>query len=308
MGRAARSRAVDSSRSRPGRATAPTTGSPSRAMATCTAKSSRPGSPNSRVPSSGSTIQTRRRSRRVRSSTDSSDSRPSAAGRPPGRRRGSGSTPCPPSGAARRGRGPLRAGPTAAARLGSPARRPADDPPAWRPRTGQGRWSARLAAREARAACQRALGLAEHVVCVVLEQQTLADEVRDDPLRGREVLVEGRELVEPPRRAHQEHLVLGRPHGGMPHVPAGMHTDRRRHVGKADTAELVADLVDGGHRPLGWARDSTRGVALPSRRKWSRTDRRLPSWSGPGTTPGPAGRPPSTHSTVWASSARRTGR
>ena len=39
--------------------TAPTTGRPSTARATCTAQSSRRGSPNSLVPSSGSTIHTR---------------------------------------------------------------------------------------------------------------------------------------------------------------------------------------------------------------------------------------------------------
>ena len=46
-------------RSRAGSATADATTSPSSMSATCTAQSVRPSSPNSRVPSSGSTIQTR---------------------------------------------------------------------------------------------------------------------------------------------------------------------------------------------------------------------------------------------------------
>ncbi len=61
-------------RARPGSATAPASGVPARSTsATCTAQSTRGGSLNSRVPSRGSTIQTRSASSRARSSLASSD-------------------------------------------------------------------------------------------------------------------------------------------------------------------------------------------------------------------------------------------
>src|SRR5438128_1165190 len=58
--------ALERTRPRAGSATAPAAGSPSMTSATCTAQSVRGGSPNSRVPSRGSTIQTRAASRRAR--------------------------------------------------------------------------------------------------------------------------------------------------------------------------------------------------------------------------------------------------
>ena len=61
-----------------GRATAPAVGTPRSARAMCTAQSLRPGSPYSRVPSKGSTIQTRSFSSRVRSSAPSSERMPSS--------------------------------------------------------------------------------------------------------------------------------------------------------------------------------------------------------------------------------------
>ena len=66
-----------------GSATAPAVSSPRSHSATCTAQSVRPGSPNSLVPSSGSTIQTRLADSRAGSSAPSSDSTAS-----PGRSRG----------------------------------------------------------------------------------------------------------------------------------------------------------------------------------------------------------------------------
>ncbi len=62
-----------STRSRAGRATALVVMCPSRARAMCTAQSVRPSSPNSRVPSSGSTIQTRRDESRSERSAASSE-------------------------------------------------------------------------------------------------------------------------------------------------------------------------------------------------------------------------------------------
>ena len=56
-----------------GSATAPAVGTPFSTRATCTAQSDRPGSEYSRVPSSGSTIQTRSADKRARSSRPSSE-------------------------------------------------------------------------------------------------------------------------------------------------------------------------------------------------------------------------------------------
>src|SRR5450755_3770181 len=67
-------RAVLSSRSCAGRATVPAVSSPRSQRATCTAQSVRPASPNSRVPSSGSTIHTRLADSRAGSSRPSSES------------------------------------------------------------------------------------------------------------------------------------------------------------------------------------------------------------------------------------------
>src|SRR5918994_1539743 len=61
-------------RPRAGSAPAPATGDPATTRATCTAQSVRGSSPNSRVPSSGSTTQTRSASSRAGSETPSSDS------------------------------------------------------------------------------------------------------------------------------------------------------------------------------------------------------------------------------------------
>ena len=63
-----------------------------------------------------------------------------------------------------------------------------------------------------------------------------------------EVLVERRDVVEPPGRSHQEQLVFGGAHVRMAQVPAGVHADRCRHVGQADAARLVAGGVHGRDR------------------------------------------------------------
>ena len=77
QGASGNGRSVRNTRSRPGRATAPISGLPSMASATCTAQSVR-SSPYSRVPSTGSMIQTRDFERRSRLSFSSSDNNPSS--------------------------------------------------------------------------------------------------------------------------------------------------------------------------------------------------------------------------------------
>ena len=79
------------------------------------------------------------------------------------------------------------------------------------------------------------------------------------------MLIERRDVVEPPGRSHQEQLVLGGAHVRMAQVPAGVHADRCSHVGQSDARGLVAGRVHGRDRTGRLHEGLQPGRGLPGR-------------------------------------------